>query len=263
MNQEVIERLQTALKHNPEIDLRRLIPEDYYERKRGKRRSGTAKTTPSKQQPNGKHQRRGFYAGLVAGLLSTIPENYRDQLKGKHHSGATNTAPVKLGLPKRRPAVQAPESRPGPADFCANLIATAHTATIVHPLSNAAATFLAGFLESNDPSLDPSECLLPLLKRMILKSEKLWEFPTRGVVLKCNDELAVKIVHGYNDYTEYTSMQYLAEHAPDIPAPKPHGFVKLNNINVIFMTYFPSTTLEKVWDSLTHNNKVLIQHQLD
>jgi hypothetical protein len=101
------------------------------------------------------------------------------------------------------------------------------------------------------------------IKRMLAQPEKLWEDPIRGVVLKCNDDLAVKVVRGYNDHTEYTSMQYLAEHAPDIPAPKPHGFIKLGTTHVIFMTLIPSITLEKVWDNLTDRNKTSIQHELN
>ena len=98
---------------------------------------------------------------------------------------------------------------------------------------------------------------------MLAQPEKLWEDPIRGVVLKCNDDLAVKVVSGYNDPTEYTSMQYLAEHVPDIPAPKPHGFIKLGTIHVIFMTFIPSVTLEKVWANVTDRNKTSIQHELN
>jgi hypothetical protein len=73
--------------------------------------------------------------------------------------------------------------------------------------------------------------------------------PTRGVVLKFNDNLVAKIICGNSDYTEYTSLQYLAEHAPDIPAPNPHGLVKFDSASVMFMTCFPSTTLEKAWSA--------------
>lgn len=137
--------------------------------------------------------------------------------------------------------------------------------TIIHPLSEEASAFLASFLEPHESSqalLDP-DSLMKAIKRMLAQPDKLWEDPIRGVVLKCNDELAVKVVRGYNDPTEYTSMQYLAEHAPDIPAPKPHGFVKLGTIHVIFMTFIASTTLEKVWADLTNINKASIQDELN
>jgi hypothetical protein len=56
-----------------------------------------------------------------------------------------------------------------------------------------------------------------------LELRKLWEFPTRGVVLKCDDELVAKVIGNDEDYTKYASIQYLADNAPDILAPKPHS----------------------------------------
>ena len=170
-------------------------------------------------------------------------------------SPATTQAAPYRNLPKSK--------RPGPSDFCAKLVENASSATLVSHLSAAATSFLAGYLEHDDPVQDPLQRLMLILKRMISESEKLWEFPTRGVVLKCNEDLVAKIIRGNDDYTEYTSLQYLANYAPHIPAPKPHGLIKLDNVRIMFMTYLPSTTLEKVWSSLNHDNKVIIQHQLD
>lgn len=200
LNREVIERLQVALRHNPEVD-----------------------------------------------LLAVIPSDYRDRFLG-----------VKIGAPPR------PKSKPpGPSNFCGTLVARAQTATVVHELSEAATLFLAKYLEPDSPFQDPTQCLVTVLKRMIPDCERLWEGLTRGVVLKCGDNLVAKIIRGNDDYTEYTSLQYLAEHAPDLPVPKPHGLIRFDSVRIMFMTYFPSITLEKAWSSLTHDNKVLIQHQLD
>jgi len=141
-------------------------------------------------------------------LLSLIPLDYRERLLGEYPVRATTKA-----LPKHKP--------PRRADFCVDLVARARTATIVHTLSDTATLFLSKYLEPDGPFQDPTQCLVPVLKRMILESEKLWEGPTRGVVLKCDDNLVVKGIRGNSDCTEYTSLQYLAKHAPDIPAPKP------------------------------------------
>ncbi|KAK0115399.1 hypothetical protein ONS96_013855 [Cadophora gregata f. sp. sojae] len=203
-NQEVVEKLQTALKHNPEVN-----------------------------------------------LLSVIPSDYKDQL----HGISTTTAPR-----KHKSCVRPPARR---ADFCVNLVERASTATIVHTLSDTTSLFLAKYLEPEGPFQDPKQCLVMVLKRMISDSEKLWEGQTRGVVLKCGNDLVAKIIRGNSDYTEYTSLQYLAEHAPDIPAPKPHGLIMFGSVQVMFMTYIPSITLEQAWCSLTHDNKVSIQQQLD
>ncbi|EPE32980.1 Protein kinase-like (PK-like) [Glarea lozoyensis ATCC 20868] len=98
---------------------------------------------------------------------------------------------------------------------------------------------------------------------MILSSEKLWESVTGGVVLKCNAKLVAKIIRVNDDYTEYTTLQYLATHAADLPVPKPHGLVRFGSARIMFMTYFPNMTLEAAWSGLTIENKVGIQVQLD
>ncbi len=51
----------------------------------------------------------------------------------------------------------------------------------------------------------------------------------RGVVLKYNNEIAVKITNGNkaNDFAEYSTIQYLASHSPPIPPPKRLGLIKL------------------------------------
>ncbi|KFY99853.1 hypothetical protein V500_01250 [Pseudogymnoascus sp. VKM F-4518 (FW-2643)] len=216
LNQEVIDGLQAALKHNPEMNLLAIFPKDYNERRRGKRKA---------------------------------------------------TAPGEIRYKKLPPP---PPIRPpaplGQRDFCVDVIALSKTPIVIHSLSDEASAFLASLLEphaSFKTLLDSPENLKEAIKQMLAQPEKLWEDPIRGVVLKCNDNLAVKVVRGYNDPTEYTSMQYLAEHAPDIPAPKPHGFIKLDTIHVIFMTFIPSVTLEKVWADLTDRNKTSIQHELN
>lgn len=196
-------------------------------------------------------------------LLAIFPEDYSERRRGKRATSSRAGTEYKK-LPPPQPI--RPPAPLGPHDFCANVIALSQTATVIHPLSDDAISFLSNFLEpleSSQALLDSSDSLMKTIKRMLAQPEKLWEDPIRGVVLKCNDDLAVKVVRGYNDHTEYTSMQYLAEHAPDIPAPKPHGFIKLGTTHVIFMTLIPSITLEKVWDNLTDRNKTSIQHELN
>ncbi|OBT82524.1 hypothetical protein VE02_08634 [Pseudogymnoascus sp. 03VT05] len=198
LNQEVIASLQAALKHNPEMNLLAIFPEDYSERRRGKRATSSRAGMEYKKLPP--------------------PQPIR------------------------------PPAPFGSQDFCANVIALSKTATVIHPLSDEAISFLSNFLEPLEPSqtlLDSPDSLMKTIKRMLAQPEKLWEDPTRGVVLKCNDDLSVKVVRGYNDHTEYTSMQYLAELAPDIPAPSHMSLSK------------------KVWDNLTDRNKTSIQHELN
>ncbi|TVY44432.1 hypothetical protein LOCC1_G003267 [Lachnellula occidentalis] len=148
-------------------------------------------------------------------------------------------------------------------NYCARLVARTHNAEIMYALSDETKQVLSSYLEPDSGSELIGASLVTSLSRMILSCEKLWEGPTRGVVLKCNPRLVAKIIQGNDDYTEYTSIQYLQEHAPDIPAPRPHGLVKFGSARIMFMTYFPSTTLESAWPNLTHENKLLIQDQLN
>lgn len=124
-------------------------------------------------------------------------------------------------------------------NFCQRLITRVSEAEIIYPLSDAATNLLAKYASTRPNQRQP---LVQSLKAIICSAKTLFEWPVRGVVLKCNDEIAAKIMFGNSDYhyTEYTAIQYLASHAPHIPAPKPHGLIKLANVRIMFMTYFPS-----------------------
>ena len=184
-------------------------------------------------------------------MLALIPSDYRYRLLGK-------SSMIK-------PAYQRLQERPGPPDIRAKLTSSVKSALIIHPLSESTLSMLASYLEPEARIRDLSQSLVPCLKRMLAESETIWEGNGRGVVLKCNEDIAVKIVKGNATQSniEYASLTYLNKYAPDLPAPKPHGFIKLDNFCLLFMTLFRSTTLEKIWPSLGHENKVKIQGQLD
>lgn len=156
-------------------------------------------------------------------------------------------------------------SKPPPPkkmDFCERLVCSAGKAKIIHPLSTAGTSLLASYTENG--LLDGSS-LVDALKGMILAGEKLWGNPLSGVVLKCNQETVAKIIPGNGDckqYTEYTSIQFLASKAPTIPAPRPHGLIEFSNVHIMLMSYIPSTTLADVWPNITCNNKAMIQQDL-
>jgi hypothetical protein len=82
-------------------------------------------------------------------------------------------------------------------------------------------------------------------------------------VVKCNEDIVAKVIWGNMDYTEYTSMQFLAERAPDIPAPRTHSLIALGPFRVIFMSYIPGITLAQAWPRLSHEGKLSIQQQLE
>ncbi|KAL2839489.1 hypothetical protein BJY01DRAFT_237075 [Aspergillus pseudoustus] len=100
------------------------------------------------------------------------------------------------------------------------------------------------------------------LKDLTLRSERLFELRIHdSVVAKCSDSLVIKISSGTRDHTEYHNLQYLAEHVPNLPIPKPHGLVELGR--AMFVTYIPDTTLEKTRPTLPPGAKASIQSQLD
>lgn len=106
-----------------------------------------------------------------------------------------------------------------------------------------------------------SQSLLELMQ----KSEFFYTgvFALRKMVFKCGVNIIVKAVRNLNDYTEYTILQYLQRYKPNIPAPRPLGLVRMNNISLIFVSYIPTTTLGEVWEKLDSDQKASIRDQLD
>ena len=87
--------------------------------------------------------------------------------------------------------------------------------------------------------------------------------PSRKMVIKCGAGIIAKLVWAAQDYTEYTTLKYLEEKRPSIPAPKPHGLVRMGRVTIYFTSYSPGTTLETIWTELTDDSKSSIRDQLD
>ncbi|KAK2745713.1 hypothetical protein FQN57_003610 [Myotisia sp. PD_48] len=92
---------------------------------------------------------------------------------------------------------------------------------------------------------------------------QIWESVIRGVVVKCSDEVVLKVVRQRPDYTKYTAMQHLAEKLPEIPVPRPRGVIRFGPFTAFFMSYIPSMTLAEAWPKLDHEGKVSVQNQLE
>ncbi|KMO99859.1 hypothetical protein CIHG_10143 [Coccidioides immitis H538.4] len=124
---------------------------------------------------------------------------------------------------------------------------------VIFPLSDSVCRMLAG--------TDMSEALIGLMQR----SEILWKspFPRKKMVFKCDGNIVVKAIKNAVDYTEYTTLLYLEVHKPTVPAPRPSGLLRVNNVSLIFMTYVPTTTLADIWTGLDIAQKRSIQHQLN
>lgn len=99
---------------------------------------------------------------------------------------------------------------------------------------------------------------------IIHSSDVVWKAPfsRQKMVLSCGHNIILKAVRNLDDTTEYTTLNYLHQRKPKIAAPKPLGFVRMNDVSLIFMTRLPSRTLADVWPSLKEYQKVSIQKQL-
>lgn len=98
---------------------------------------------------------------------------------------------------------------------------------------------------------------------MISSCERVGKISTKGLLLKCNDKLVAKIIRANDDSADYPSFSYISEHAPEIPAVRPHGLVNVDNFRILFMTNFPSMSLRSAWLRLTNEHKSSIQQQLN
>ena len=184
-------------------------------------------------------------------MLAEFPKDYNRRISMA--TGPKASSPTENNTPE----MQGPEFR--------TRLDHAETATIIFPLSKEVTALLAQLSGDRDIGERPGdnrEILTIPLKQLLWKSP-VWENPIRGVVVKCDNSIIAKVILGNRDYTEYTSLKFLAERAPDIPAPRPHGLIAFGHFRVIFMSYIPDITLAKVWIDLSHEAKLSIQQQLD
>lgn len=162
-------------------------------------------------------------------MLSAFPINYTRRRKIAIQNSAIPITPKEV------------RKLSGPPDFHVRLD-NANNAVIVYPLSDYVTAMLTCLAGLSNGSKNPEQSFilrLEHLEQLICNSPKLWESHIRGVVAKCNEQIVAKVTD-HRDMTEYTTMQHLAEHAPDIPAPGPHGFVRFGHYMAIFMSYIPS-----------------------
>lgn len=248
-NRDVMLEFQAALEKNPAADLMSIFSDSYLQEHRNaqyRQLSYAAKINfrvLDELSDTLRHEPE-------VNLLSAFPKNYSRRIK------------MATG-PKLVSDIEQQTEREGPPEFRTRLD-LAETATVVYPLSEKVIALLARrSREGLDESINAEKSLILSLKQLLWDSPKLWESPARGVVVKCNEDIVAKVVTGNKDYTEYTSMQYLMKHAPDIPAPRPHGLVAFGPFRVIFMSYIPGTPLAQAWPGLSHKEKLSIRRQLD
>lgn len=145
-----------------------------------------------------------------------------------------------------------------PEDDVRNKLMGLTSANVVFPLSTPVQHLVLG----DTPNLS----LVEQLHELVRRSRVLWK-PKIGrhkIVLGCTSEIALKIIRDMDDTTEYTTLQYLEKHLPDVPAPRPFGLVALGDrYSLLFMSLVPGTTLGAVWPTLEPVQKRSVQQQLN
>lgn len=130
----------------------------------------------------------------------------------------------------------------------------------VYPLSPSIKDIM-GLSEQDSDKKVPSQRVLNLLSKceVIQKGS----FPLVRTIFKCSPTAVVKVVKDADDYTEYTTLQFLDKHGFEIPAPKPLGVLRVGQLSLIFTSYMPGKTLEETWPQMMIDQKLSIMDQLE
>lgn len=255
-NKDLLLTFQEALENNPAADLMSIIPDLY--RRDHRRTQYRELSYAAKLNLRTVHELRDELRDAPeVDLRSVFPQDYARRIEMSTSASSSARSAEKEAEDTRKRKRGTPEFR--------ERLDLAETATVIFPLSEKAAALLPQYSIPSPDGLNNSEKLLAtLLKGLIRGSPQIWENPVRGVVVKCDNGIIIKVITDRSeDYTEYTSMQYIAERVPDIPAPRSHGMVQLGPFRATFISYVPGMTLSEVWPTLSHDEKILIQHQLD
>ncbi|KAJ5579837.1 uncharacterized protein N7459_005822 [Penicillium hispanicum] len=244
-NQNLMREFQVALEKNPAADLLSMFPEFYRHEHRDSQCLHLSHAAQINLRALHKLHDR-LQDEPEVNILSVLPINYNRQITMA--TGPKILPPTETDIPARGP------------DFLTRLD-TVQTATVVFPLSNEVTALITN--SSKESPDDQDKTLANSLKKLLWDSPKLWEGPARGIVVQCSDNIVAKVVVGNEDSTEYTSMQFLAKQAPEIPAPRVHGFIALGPCGVLFMSRVPGITLAQAWPTLSHDGKLSIQQQLE
>ncbi|KAG4428407.1 hypothetical protein IFR05_016110 [Cadophora sp. M221] len=99
--------------------------------------------------------------------------------------------------------------------------------------------------------------LLGTILELLGRSKVLFQYPHgfSTMVLRASETIAVKVIRDIDIITEYTSMHYLRDQKPNIPAPRPLGLIKMGRFYLIFMTFISGLDLEEAWPQLEDHQK--------
>lgn len=140
-------------------------------------------------------------------------------------------------------------------------LSSASTAVVVFSLAKAVQRLLR--IQTYEISAKSSS-LWTKLYNTIDDGEVIWQNELSGgvAVVKCDSDIVVKMIPNFEDFTEYTALQYLRRHAPDVPVPEPLGATRSEKTAYIFRAFIPGPTLESEWSRLANEQKVFLRNQL-
>lgn len=158
-----------------------------------------------------------------------------------------------------------PSENPDPRESNGSLpiIIPTSPATIVHPLSHSIKALLD--VGHNETDSTQSVELTKALAQVLENSDLIWQSKStrERYVTKCSPEVIIKSIKNSSDFTEYTTLQYLELHRPQIPVPRPYGLITSGKSAYLFMSFVPGVTLDKIWPELQESQKECISGEID
>jgi Phosphotransferase enzyme family len=236
INRNIIRIFEAALQADIEVDLKNLIPGDYQERLAKAKADTIAHSKPSVNQ-------------------ETVIREHKDK---DFDSKATDDEAASMDTPEWYGRFHATDY----IDDYRPELTPDLPLTVLFPFSEQVQILLSKQkqkLRYSDDRNSPAEIADTIIE-MLWDSDMLY-CRVGIMVLQCSKELVAKVKDC--DTTEYTSCEYLTRNAPDIPVPRMHGCIRLGNRLIMFMSYIPSASLDKVWPKLSHDNKKSICDRLN
>jgi len=101
----------------------------------------------------------------------------------------------------------------------------------------------------SDESNDELDCFSWAVCELLNRSKVLFQYAHGGstMVFQVSDAVVAKLVRHIDATTEYSSLRYLQDSAPDLPIPRPCGLLEAGDYYLMFSSFISGQDLDKVW----------------
>ncbi|KKZ66603.1 hypothetical protein EMCG_07717 [[Emmonsia] crescens] len=113
----------------------------------------------------------------------------------------------------------------------------------------------------NQGSMPSETAICSALVSAVKNGKTLWCHFGRAVI-QLDEHIVVKIGDDISP-TDADTTSHIFKHSSDIPAPQPLGIMSIGKKMYMFMTLLQGDPLDKVWPSLSDDEKISIRDQLD